>query len=94
MRRVLVVKGLKMLCTFSISYTDVMLKWNGLLRNIFHKHFEEKYKHNKVALNFVLKQCFSQKTHFILILINLLYRDQIVSYSHFHNISTCPLKKI
>ena len=38
---------------------DVMLKGNGLLRNIFRKHFEEKYKHTKVALNFVLKQCFS-----------------------------------
>ena len=66
-----------------------MLKGNRLLRNIFRKHFEEKYKHTKVALNFVLKQCFSQKkkkTHFIVILVNLLYRDQIVSYNRFHNI--------
>ena len=50
---------LKVSWTFAISYNDVMLKVNELLRNIFCKHFEEKYKHTKVALNFVLKQCFS-----------------------------------
>ena len=49
---------------FSISYNDVMLKGNGLLwntfrRNNFRKHLEEKYKHTKVALTFVLKQFFS-----------------------------------
>ena len=43
----------------SNSYNGVMLKGNGLLRNIFRKHFQEKYKHTKLALNFVLKQCFS-----------------------------------
>ena len=38
---------------------DVMLKGDGLLRIIFRKRFEEKYKHTKVALNFVIRQCFS-----------------------------------
>ena len=38
-----------------------MLKGVGLLKNIFRKRFEEKHKHTKVALNFVLKQCFSFK---------------------------------
>lgn len=51
--------NLKELPTFSIPFNDVMLKKNGLLRNFFNKRFEEKYKHNKVALNFALKQCFS-----------------------------------
>ena len=52
---------LKVSWTFAISYNDVMLKVNELLRNIFCKHFEEKYKHTKVALNFVLKQALVKK---------------------------------
>ena len=32
-----------------------MLKGNGLLRNFLDKHFEEKYEHTKVALNFCSK---------------------------------------
>ena len=66
-----------------------MLKGNGLLCNIFCKHFEENYKHTKVALNFVLKQRFSQKTQFMLILVNLLYRDQIVNQQYCEEIIIC-----
>ena len=61
MRRILVAQGLKVKSVMHVFnfLHDVMLKGNGLLRNIFRKHFEEKYKHTKVALSFVLKQCFS-----------------------------------
>ena len=48
-----------------------MLKGDRLIGNIFRKPFKEKYKHTNIALNFVLKQYFSEKKHiFTLILVN------------------------
>ena len=34
-------------------------KGNRLIKNILRKSFEEKYKHTKIVLNFVLKQYLS-----------------------------------
>ena len=73
---ILVVKGLKVK---SIMHVYNFPQWRHVKREriakkYFSYNFEEKYKHTKVALSFVLKQCFCWKIHFILIL----DRDQIV----------------
>ena len=63
-----------------ISYFDVMLKRSEFLWIFFlSKDFDEKCKQTELGWNFIQKQYFSQKTHFLFVVIEQQHGESVKS---------------